>query len=185
MATNVRGFLGLTWYLTPFIPALAEHTSILTPLTNKECDLKFPKWMRAHQNTFDEIRKLVTDLETLTVIDYDNPTKKIFVTMDTSNRRTGAVLRFGETWESACPVAEDNAAADALSRMPNAVLSTGLTACTLTYTQSPPLQKHVAAGALHIRIDREFLKEIVMGYEEDTFAKQVQEGIEKGSIMGA
>ena len=37
-ATNVRGFLGLTRYIAAFLPALAEHTSILTPLTTKECD---------------------------------------------------------------------------------------------------------------------------------------------------
>ena len=37
-ASNVCGFLGLTHYLATFLPALAEHTSILMPLTNKECD---------------------------------------------------------------------------------------------------------------------------------------------------
>jgi len=37
-ATNVRGFLGLTRYIAAFLPALAECTSVLTPLTTKECD---------------------------------------------------------------------------------------------------------------------------------------------------
>ncbi|KAG6862924.1 hypothetical protein C0995_008144, partial [Termitomyces sp. Mi166 len=34
---------------------------------------------------------MVADLETLTVIDYEDPSKKIFVTTDASNRRTGAI----------------------------------------------------------------------------------------------
>ena len=36
--TNVQGFLGLTRYIATFLPALAEYTSVLTPLTTKECD---------------------------------------------------------------------------------------------------------------------------------------------------
>ena len=42
--TNVRGFLGLTRYIAAFLPALAEYTSVLTPLTTKECDREFPTW---------------------------------------------------------------------------------------------------------------------------------------------
>ena len=42
-ATNVRGFLGLTRYIATFLPALAEHTSVLTPLTTKDCDREFPE----------------------------------------------------------------------------------------------------------------------------------------------
>ncbi len=36
------------------------------------------------------------------------PSKKIFVTTDASDRRTGAVLSFGESWDSARPVAFDS-----------------------------------------------------------------------------
>ena len=50
----------------------------------------------------------MTSTECLTTIDYDDPEKKIFLTTDASNRRTGAVLSFGETWESARPVAYDS-----------------------------------------------------------------------------
>jgi hypothetical protein len=43
MTTNVWGFLGLTRYVATFLPALAEYTSVLTPLTmNLECDKVFP-----------------------------------------------------------------------------------------------------------------------------------------------
>ena len=100
-ATNVHVFLGLTCYLATFLPALAEHTSILTPLTTKECDQEFPIWTSKHQQAFDAIKALVTGTECLTVIDYEDTTKKIFVTMDASKCRTGAVLSFGETWETA------------------------------------------------------------------------------------
>ena len=107
-ATNVRGFLGLTRYIAVFLPALAEHSSILTPLTTKECDRDFPKWTQEHQKAFDAIKGLVTSTECLTVIDYEDTTKKIFVTTDASDRRTGAVLSFGETWETARPIAYES-----------------------------------------------------------------------------
>ena len=42
------------------------------------------------------------------MIDYKDKTKKTFVTTDASDHRTGAVLSFGETWETACPVAYDS-----------------------------------------------------------------------------
>ena len=50
----------------------------------------------------------MTSTECLTTFDYDDPEKKIFLTTDTSNRHIGAVLSFGKTWESACPVAYDS-----------------------------------------------------------------------------
>ena len=110
-ATNVRGFLGLTRYIAAFLPALAEHTSVLsllTPLTTKECDREFLIWEPEHQKAFDAIKALVTGTGCLTAIDYEDKTKKIFVTTDASERRTGAVLSFGDTWETACPVAYDS-----------------------------------------------------------------------------
>ena len=82
---NVWGFLGLTQYLAIFLPALAEHTSILTPLTTKESNWEFPTWTPDHQKAFDAIKVLVTGTECLTVIDYEDTTKKIFVTTDASN----------------------------------------------------------------------------------------------------
>jgi hypothetical protein len=107
-ATNVRGFLGLTRYIATFLPALAEYTSILTPLTNKECDKKFPDWTDAHQRAFKEIKRLVLSADCLTVIDYEDTDSSIYVTTDASDRRTGAVLSFGKTWETARPVAYDS-----------------------------------------------------------------------------
>lgn len=108
-ASNVRGFIGLTRYLSAFLPGLAEFTSILTPLTTKDADKVFPTWTEEHQKAFEAIKALVTSTECLTVIDYDDTTgKRIFVTTDASNRRTGAVLSFGDSWETARPVAYDS-----------------------------------------------------------------------------
>lgn len=42
-AKDVRQFLGLVRYLAVFLPNLAEHTSILTPLTQKECNCDFTR----------------------------------------------------------------------------------------------------------------------------------------------
>lgn len=55
-ASNVRGFIGLTRYLSTFLPGLAEHTSILTPLTTKEADKSFPLWTEDHQRAFEAIK---------------------------------------------------------------------------------------------------------------------------------
>jgi hypothetical protein len=88
---------------------LAEHTGVLTPLTNKECDKKFPAWSATHQNAFEAIKALVVSCECLMVIDHTSPgDNKIFVTCDASDLRTGAVLSWGPSWESAQPVAFDS-----------------------------------------------------------------------------
>ena len=268
-ATNVRGFLGLTRYISAFLPALAEHTSVLTPLTTKECDRDFPMWTSEHQKAFEAIKGLVTGTECLTVIDYEDTTKKIFVTTDASDRRTGAVLSFGDTWETARPVAYDsyqlndaeknypvhekellaivkalkkwrtsllgthfdiftdhrtleyfqsqkdmsrrqmrwsmyladfnydityirgeaNTAADALSRMPEDTPNPMSAACAIAYTRSPPPQSthqpKVVAATLDITADVSLLRDIIAGYQEDEFAKQLTKDIEAGSIEGA
>jgi hypothetical protein len=98
--------LGLVRYVAAFLPRLADHTTILTPLTTKEAQKHFPLWTDDHKFAFDAIKALVVSTECLTVIDHQNPgDNKIFVTCDTSDWRTGAVLSFGRTWETARPVA--------------------------------------------------------------------------------
>lgn len=108
-ATDVRAFLGLVRYIAAYLPQLAEHSRILTPLTKKEFKTNFPKWTNEMNFTFEAIKKLVVSRECLTVIDHDAPgINKIFVTTDASDWRTGAVLSFGPTWEKAQPVAFDS-----------------------------------------------------------------------------
>lgn len=65
--------------------------------------------MEVHQGAFDEIKALVTSRECLTVIDHDNMgDNQIFVACDASDRRTGEVLMYGKTRETARPVAFDS-----------------------------------------------------------------------------
>jgi RNase H-like domain found in reverse transcriptase len=107
-ATNVRGFLGLTRYIATFLPALAEYTSVLTPLTTKECNQEFPPWTTEHQAAFKHIEVLVLSADCLTIINYEDMASNIYVTTDASNHRTSAMLSFGTTWETAQPVAYDS-----------------------------------------------------------------------------
>jgi hypothetical protein len=108
-AKEMRAFLGVVRFIANFLPNLAEHTRILNELTTKEAEKNFPEWDSACQWAFDSIKRLVVDRECLTTIDHQNPgDNKIFVTTDASDYRTGAVLSFGPTWETARPVAFDS-----------------------------------------------------------------------------
>ena len=101
-ATDVQSFLGLVRYIAGFLPKLADHTVVLTPLTTKDSHKLFPPWMAAHDFAFESIKTLVCSAECLTVINHVNPgDKKIHLTCDASDWRTGATLSFGSTWETA------------------------------------------------------------------------------------
>ena len=96
-------------YLATFLPRLAEYRTVLTPLTTKEAQKEWPGWSKDHQAAFQHIKDIVLSAECLTTIDHDNMDgRKIFVTCDASDRRTGACLSFGETWETTRPVAWDS-----------------------------------------------------------------------------
>jgi hypothetical protein len=91
-AKQVRQFLGLVHYIASFLPTLAEHTSVLTPLTKKECIARFPKWGPQHQQAFESIKK-THPKPRLPHINHNEPgNNKFFVTCDVSKRRTGAIL---------------------------------------------------------------------------------------------
>lgn len=108
-ATEVKGFLGLVRYIADFLPDLAEHTRILNVLTTKESRKMFPVWTDEHQFAFEGIKQIVVGCKCLTTIDHDDmEVNKIFVTTDASDFRSGAVLSFGPTWETARPVAFDS-----------------------------------------------------------------------------
>jgi hypothetical protein len=105
-ATNVRAFLGLVHYVSSFLPGLAEHTMVLEALTTKDCDRNFPRWTDTHQAAFTHIKEIVVSADCLTTIDHELPgDNKIFVTSDANDKRSGAVLSFGPTWETVRPVA--------------------------------------------------------------------------------
>ncbi|GBE87361.1 hypothetical protein SCP_1100360 [Sparassis crispa] len=105
-APQVRAFLGLVRYIAPFLPNFANFTHILNPLTTKDTELLFPPWSEEHQAAFDNIKALICSREVLTSIDHDNMgDNKIFVSCDASDFRTGALLSYGESLETARPVA--------------------------------------------------------------------------------
>lgn len=106
--SDVRAFLGLVRYLAVFLPKLADHTRILDPLTGVKPN-DWPGWSDDHEIAFQSIKSLVLSAECLTVIDHMNPgDNKIFVTTDASDWRTGAILSWGPSWETARPVAYDS-----------------------------------------------------------------------------
>lgn len=107
---DVRSFLGLVQYIAVFLPKLADHTVVLTPLTTKKAHKDFPAWTNTHDLAFKSIKKLVCSAECLMVVNHINPgDNKLFLTCDASDWRTGAALSFGPTWEMAHPVAFDSA----------------------------------------------------------------------------
>ena len=92
-AKEVWRFLGLVQYISVFLPALVEHTALLTPLVWKECNTIFPMWTTEHHHTFEAIKALVVSCDCLTMIDHHNlGENKIFVTCDASQWHTSAVL---------------------------------------------------------------------------------------------
>lgn len=107
-ATNIRGFLGLVCYLDKFLPKFAKYTCVLTPLTTKDAEKSWPGWTATHEDTFEAIKKLVVSHECLMVIDYQNMgNNRIFIQLDSSDWRTGAVLLYGPSLADARPVVYD------------------------------------------------------------------------------
>lgn len=104
-AKEVRAFLGLVRYIAVFLPNLAEHTRILHALTTQESEMEFPVWTKKHQSAFEVVKTLVVGRDCLTTIDHKDTSKTIFVTTDASDFRSGGVLSFGQSWETAWPVA--------------------------------------------------------------------------------
>jgi hypothetical protein len=107
-ATDVHCFLGLVRYLALFLPNLAMHTTVLTPLMTAEATCLFPAWTAEHQLAFEAVKAIVVSLNYLTMIDYSDIEGKIFVTTDASDHHSGAVLSFRKTWETAWPVTFDS-----------------------------------------------------------------------------
>jgi hypothetical protein len=108
-ASDVRSFIGLVRYMDKFLPHLADHTAVLTPLTSKDADTNWPEWTNRHQLAFEQIKRLVTSRECLTVIDHDNMgNNNIFVHTDASDWATGAMLSYGPSSDSTRLVAFDS-----------------------------------------------------------------------------
>ncbi len=99
-ATVVHSFLKFVCYMATFLQKLADHTTILTPLTTKAVDCEFLAWNGEHQHAFDAFKGLVLSKKCLTVIDHKNPGEnQIFVTCNASDLGTSAILSFSVSWE--------------------------------------------------------------------------------------
>ena len=86
-AKEVHHFLSLVQYISASLPTLAEHTSVLTPLTYKECNMLFPSWTPEHHNAFLAIKALVILHDCLMTIDHHNSNNnQIYVMCDASQR---------------------------------------------------------------------------------------------------
>ncbi|GAA5973503.1 hypothetical protein JCM21900_002203 [Sporobolomyces salmonicolor] len=70
--TQVRGFLGIVQYLRKFIPSLAEHTAVLTPLTRKGLTSIEHLWTAREEKAFGAIKRIVTSLPVLKALDQDS-----------------------------------------------------------------------------------------------------------------
>jgi hypothetical protein len=67
-ATDVHSFLGLVHYIAAFLPHLADHTTVLTLLTMKECEQKnssvdrdSPKCFQGYQSSCCKPRMINCD----------------------------------------------------------------------------------------------------------------------------
>jgi hypothetical protein len=99
-AKQVWQFLGLICYISTFLPALAEHTLVLIPLTRKECNMSFPTWNAKHTlvEVFTLPQVFLADPRGMT----RNDTESMWIHADSEQ---GVELNF--TWVLAFPVNAD------------------------------------------------------------------------------
>ncbi|GAA5978438.1 hypothetical protein JCM11641_007946 [Rhodosporidiobolus odoratus] len=100
--TQVQGFLGIVQYLRKFIPQLAEHTAILTPLTRKGLTRIDHLWTEKEERVFGAIKRIVTSVPVLKPVDQDSD-EPIWLMTDASKVGVGAVLLQGKDWKTAHP----------------------------------------------------------------------------------
>ncbi|XP_048582171.1 uncharacterized protein K02A2.6-like isoform X2 [Nematostella vectensis] len=84
--TDLQVFLGMTQYLSRFIPNLASTAAVLWDLTRKSSQFQ---WCPEHQKAVDDIKKLITSPASL---QYFDSTKPVVIQVDASQRGLGATL---------------------------------------------------------------------------------------------
>ncbi|EAL23702.1 hypothetical protein CNBA3490 [Cryptococcus deneoformans B-3501A] len=126
---QLHSFLGLINYLRDFMPNLADHTAVLHAALapNSTAEKAYYKALKMHkghlpdgwtgwtwsfgpaeQAAFEAVRRAVSTVPCLTVIDYDAVkagTQKVFLFTDASNTGTGAWISVGTSRDSVQPVA--------------------------------------------------------------------------------
>ena len=83
---GIRRFLGMVNHFSKFLPDLASTTASLRELLNKKVEWH---WETQHQESFDNIKKILVSANVLT---YFDPDKETLVSVDASKEGLGAVL---------------------------------------------------------------------------------------------
>lgn len=84
--TELREFLGIVTYMSPFIPRLASLTAPLRELMKKDVEYR---WTESHQKVFETIKDIICKDITLA---YFDPKKPVVLEVDASTRGVGAAL---------------------------------------------------------------------------------------------
>ncbi|GAA5882917.1 hypothetical protein JCM3774_000947 [Rhodotorula dairenensis] len=100
--SQVRGFLGLVQYLRKFVPRLADHTAVLTPLTKKGLTNVAELWGTKEEKAFQAIKAIVASLPVLQPLRHDSD-ETVWLMTDASKVGVGAVLLQGPDWKTARP----------------------------------------------------------------------------------
>ena len=91
---ELQRFLGMTMYLSPFIPSLSTHTAPLWELLKKDTEFT---WNTTYQEAFDALKDRVCTDTTLQYFDAEKP---VTIQVDASQKGLGAALL-----QDGCPVA--------------------------------------------------------------------------------
>jgi len=96
--TAVRSFLGMTGYLSKFIPRYASKTAPLRELTHKDAQFK---WGEEEQIAFDSLKDSITSDDTMT---YFNPSRPIILRVEASYNEGLSAGLFQKTSKGDQPV---------------------------------------------------------------------------------
>jgi len=96
---KIRAFNGFVNYIAEFIPALADHSTMLSRLIWKGVEFE---WTAAEQKAFDDIKRLAQNTPIYRPIDYNNP-DPIYVVTDASNHAIGGYYGQGKDYRTMPP----------------------------------------------------------------------------------
>ena len=83
---DLQTFLGMTQFLSRYLPNLAAHSAILWDLNKRSSEFQ---WQPQHQLAVDKIKKAITSAGSL---QYFDSTKPVTIQVDASSRGLGATL---------------------------------------------------------------------------------------------
>ena len=84
--TGVRRIIGMTNYLTKFVPSLSEHLADLRRLTEKKTEFM---WTEKENESFNALKERISTLPVLRFYDVSKP---VVISVDASKSTIGAVL---------------------------------------------------------------------------------------------